>query len=414
VSGDPDTHGGCLARESNRPPPVTMIDEPPPQPPPPPPGAPPPQDDGSGLTARLLALWPKQEREHVLLCIDPGGIIVGVRGGAEHVLGYEAAELLGRPANLIFTPEDLERRLDRHELDVALRVGHAEDDRWHVRKDGSRAWMSGTVAAVREPDGRCIGYVKVMRDRTDMRAQVETLERRVAALRDVIERQDHHLTTLAHELANPLSPLLQACHLLPRASEEQRARLLEVISRQLDSLRRLIGDLRAAVGHPGARPELAIQRFVLQELLQQATQACMGLAAARGLQLELLVSEVPIWIEADPARLHQVVLNLVGNAIKYTPAGGHVWIKATVEAGSAVIRIEDTGVGIAPEMLPRIFDLFTQEPDSRHLSQGGLGVGLSVVKNLVDLHGGTVDVRSDGRGKGSHFTVRLPLQAVRG
>ncbi|MEW6704862.1 MAG: PAS domain-containing sensor histidine kinase [Pseudomonadota bacterium] len=368
------------------------------------------QAEPSGLAGRLLALWPQQERAYAVLCLDPAGTIVGVSAGTPLVLGWQPQELLGRPAALVFTDEDLQRRLDAHERDVASSVGHAEDDRWHQRKDGTRIWMSGVMTAIREPDGRCIGYVKVLRDRTDLRAQIETLEHRVSALRGALERKDAQFTTLAHELANPLSPLLQACHLLSRADEQQRPRLLEVIGRQLESLRRLIGDLRSAVGRDGAPPELAIQRFVLQELLLQVTQACMGEAVARQQQLELLAAEVPIWIDADPARLHQVVLNLVGNAIKYTPAGGRVWIKATVEADDAVIRVEDTGVGIAPEMLPRIFDLFTQDPDSRHLSRGGLGVGLAVVKNLVDLHGGTVEVRSDGRGKGSHFAVRLPLR----
>jgi two-component system CheB/CheR fusion protein len=346
----------------------------------------------------------------MLLCLDPAGTIVGVRGGAQRVLGYEPQELLGRPMGLIFCEEDRERGLDDHERAVAMSVGHAEDDRWHRRKDGSRIWMGGLTTSVREPDGRCIGFVKVLRDRTDLRVQVQTLQHRVTALNEALQRKDHHLTTLAHELANPLSPLMQACHMLDRADAQQLPKLRGVIARQLETLRRLIGDLREAAGREGRPLQLAIERFALQELLQQAANDCASQAAQRHQLLQLLAPAVPIWLEADPARLYQVVLNLVSNSIKYTPLGGRVWLKATVEGQQAVIRVEDTGVGIAPEMLPSIFELFTQETDSRHLSQGGLGVGLAVVKNLVHLHGGTVEVRSDGRGHGAEFTVRLPLQ----
>jgi two-component system CheB/CheR fusion protein len=292
---------------------------------------------------------------------------------------------------------------------VALSVGYSEDDRWHLRGDGTRAWFGGMLCAVRDTEGRCMGFVKVMRDRTDLRATLDTLENRNASLRQALHEKDQHLITLAHELANPLSPLLQACHLLERADDTQRQRLLEVIRRQLDTLRRLVGDLRSEIGQQQKSRELVLQRFIVQDLLRQTFQSCEASAREHGLQLELLVPEAAIWIEADPARLHQVVLNLLSNAIKYTPAGGRVWLKSTVEDNNVVVRVEDTGVGVAPEMLPRIFELFTQEGASRHLSDGGMGVGLAVVKEWVDLHGGTVEVRSEGRGQGADFTVRLPL-----
>jgi len=362
------------------------------------------------LCARLLELWPRQETEFALLCLDPHGRIVGTSGAVEKVLGHAPDELTGQPMSVFFTDEDLQMRIDRHERDSALSAGFSEDDRWHVRRDGTRIWVDGTLTAIHDDGGRCIGFVKVMRDRTDVRSQIEALDNRAAALRQTLQRKDRELVTAAHELANPLGPLLQACHLLGQADAAQTQRLREVIGRQLETLRRLIGDLRAAADPLGRRPELSLGRFELQALLGEVVQACEPQAAAHGQTLELLVPQGAIRIEADPARLHQVVLNLITNAIKYTPAGGRVWVKASVEGRDAVIRVEDTGVGIAPDMLPRIFELFTQESDSRHLSEGGMGVGLAVVKALVDLHGGTVEVRSDGRGKGSHFTVRLPLE----
>jgi two-component system CheB/CheR fusion protein len=371
---------------------------------------PPPQraDDGSGLAERLLHLWPHQEREFCLLCLDPHGQVVGVAGGTDTVLGFPHQELIGQPIAVLFTDDDLARKFDQLERDVARSIGYSENDRWHVRRDGTRIWIGGSISAVRDEAGELIGFVKLMRDRTDLRAQIDTLENRVGALRATLERKDRQLTTLAHELANPLSPLLQACHLLGKTGDDQR--LLAVIGRQLETLRRLISDLRAAVGRDDQAPELSLQRFVLQELLGQVIDAGRAQADSRRQSLQLLCTDVPIWLQADPARVYQVVLNLLTNALKYTPVGGHIWLKATIEADDAVIRVEDDGVGIAPDMLPRIFELFTQESASRHLSEGGLGVGLSVVKQLVDLHGGSVEVRSDGRGKGSNFTVRLPLR----
>jgi PAS domain S-box-containing protein len=365
-------------------------------------------DDGSGLAERLLQLWPQQEPEYCLLCLDPRGRVVGVTGGTDSVLGFGHHELIGQSIAALFTDEDLQLKFDELERDVARSVGYSENDRWHVRRDGTRIWIGGAITAVRDDTGELIGFVKLMRDRTDLRAQIDTLENRVDALRATLQRKDRQLTTLAHELANPLSPLLQACHLLGKTGNDQR--LLDVIGRQLDTLRRLITDLRAAAGSDDSAPELSPQRFVLQELLGQVIDAGRVQAHSRRQSLEFLCTDVPIWLQADPARLYQVVLNLLTNALKYTPVGGHIWLKATIEADDAVIRVEDDGVGIAPDMLPRIFDLFTQESASRHLSEGGLGVGLSVVKQLVDLHGGSVEVRSDGRDKGSVFTVRLPLQ----
>lgn len=369
-----------------------------------------PLDDGSGLMQRLLARWPEQEREYALLGMDCEGRVVGLSAGTPLVLASGPERLIGQPVDVIFTPDDRQHGLPALERQIALSVGYSEDDRWHLRGDGTRAWFGGMLFAVRDEDGHCMGFVKVMRDRTDLRAQIETLENRVAALRAALRDKDEHLTKLAHELANPLGPLLQACHLLGQAGDAQRPRLLEVVGRQLETLRRLVGDVRAAIGSQVRPPELVLQRLCLQDLLRQCGQALEEGARQHGLSMELLLPEVPVWMDADPARLHQVVLNLLSNAIKYTPSGGRVWLKATVEDNAAVVRVGDTGVGIAPDMLPRIFELFTQEPASQHLSEGGLGVGLAVVKQWVALHGGTVEVRSEGRGRGADFTVRLPLR----
>ncbi len=364
------------------------------------------------LVTALLDAWPLQAQDLAVSCVDPSGYILWASEGSRQVLGYDGSELVGSHISVLFTPEDKARGLPEHELVVARSVGHSDDDRWHLRKDGSRAWTGGLVTAVRDAAGECIGFVKIMRDRTSLAARIRTLENRISALRRAENRRPRFLATVTHELANPLAPLATALHLLSKsAAKPKQAELLAVAQRQLEVMRRLVEDMRRAVefDEPGM-PLLVLAPVQLQELLREVTAACEPKAAQRGLSLSLLAPEVPIRLQADAARLHQVVMNLLTNAIKYTPAGGRIWVEATVEGTAAVIRVHDTGVGIEADVLPRIFDLFTQEIRSQHLSQGGWGVGLAVVRQLVEAHGGTVEVSSEGLGKGSDFTVRLPLE----
>ncbi len=367
---------------------------------------------GSPAPEELLRLLLDQGRDHALLLLDPAGRVVGWLAGAEHVFGYTAEEAVGQPADILFTPEDRERGLSGHELEVARQDGRAEDDRWQVRKDGSRIWASGAVIALRGASGEVVGFGKVLRDRTDVRAQVEALESRAEALASADRRKDLFLGTLAHELRNPLGALGNALQLLrlagPRAADLSYP--VQVIGRQVEFIRRLVDDLLDVTRVAAGKVELRVQPVRLQGALSRAAEECRPSAEARRQDFRVLLPPAPITLEADPDRLHQVVTNLLNNAVKYTPEGGGVWLKATVEGGEAVVRVEDSGVGIDAEMLPRIFELFTQEESSRPRAEGGLGLGLPLVRHLVSLHGGTVQVRSEGRGKGSEFTVRLPLK----
>jgi PAS domain S-box-containing protein len=361
----------------------------------------------------LLSLLIRQAREHAIILLDPRGTVVGWLGGSELVFGYTSAEMVGQSIFRLFTPEDLQRGLADHELEVARRNGAAEDDRWMVRKDGSRVWANGVVVSLRDESGRVVGFGKTLRDRTDVRAQVEALENRVAALQKADERKNIFLGTLAHELRNPLAPLVNAVQLLRlrRPDDPDLTYPVMLIERQVEFLRRLVDDLLDVTRIGAGKIELKKERVRLGELLARVVESCRARAEERRHQMELILPAGAIVVEADPSRLQQVFLNLVTNAVKYTPEGGRVWVKATMEGREAVVDVEDTGLGISPEMLPKIFDLFTQEEESRYRSEGGLGIGLSLVKSLVTLHGGTVQVRSGGKGKGSQFTVRLPLAA---
>jgi PAS domain S-box-containing protein len=359
---------------------------------------------------RLLKLYLARTQDHAVICIAPSGRVLAWLGAAQEILGYSPEEVIAQPAGLIFSPEDREKGLDRYELDVAAHESRSEDDRWHVRKDGTRIWMTGSVAAVKDQAGELLGYVKVMRDKTDQRAHIEMLEHQLQVLKTAQERTQRFLSTLGHELRNPLAPIQTACHIVARLATDPRAqKALDIISHQTDVLTRLASDLMEVSRTTAGKLKLDLKKTDLRDVLQEAVAALRDEAQAKGVQLDCLMPSGSLDVMIDRDRFGRVVLNLLGNALKYTPAGGTVWVKATQEGPEMLFRVEDTGIGIAPEMLPRIFDLFTQESQATDMVPDGLGIGLAIVKDLVELHGGNVQARSAGVGKGAEFTVRLPV-----
>ncbi len=360
---------------------------------------------------RMLEMLAAQSPEHGFLFLDPAGIVTWISAGAQRILGYESAEIVGKPFDVIFTEEDKALGIPKYERDAALECNPSEDDRWSVRKDGSRFWASGVLYSLRDASGACLGYGKILRNRTDHREIVEGLRNRVAALEETARRHDNFLSTLSHELANPLGPLSNAARIIRAAGEpgENVEFALRVIERQVHLLRTLVSDLlefsRAGAGKIDLKPA----RISLNEVVADAVQDTRALIEERRHTLQVVEAKGRIEIIADAERLHQVFVNLLTNAAKYTPPGGRIDVKVSTEDQEAVVRVEDNGVGIAPDMLPRIFDLFTQVDATRPMSMGGLGIGLALVKELVTLHKGTVQVISEGRGMGSEFTVRLPL-----
>jgi signal transduction histidine kinase len=225
------------------------------------------------------------------------------------------------------------------------------------------------------------------------------------------EQKDRFLAMLSHELRNPLAPIFTAVQLLEfsEGADPRLRRAREIIARQVHHQARLIEDLLdlSRITHG----QISLRREVhdLKELVAGAMEDCGPALAEKGHQLHLSFPEEPLPTEADPVRLEQVVTNLLINAIRYTDPGGTLWLSAARESDQAVIRVRDTGIGISAELLPRIFDLFTQGDTARDRPQGGLGIGLALVKTLVELHGGTITAASAGLGAGSEFVVRLPL-----
>jgi signal transduction histidine kinase len=236
------------------------------------------------------------------------------------------------------------------------------------------------------------------------------------ALRAADRSKDEFLAVLSHELRNPIAPILTAVKLLQAKgpADPTLQRLGETILRQALQLSKLVDDL-LDVGRV-MNGKLRLEKGVtdLTAILKQAIEASLPAIERRHHVLHVALPESPVVVDVDAARIVQVVSNLLHNAAKYMKEGGRVELTAAAEEGRAVIRVRDEGVGIAPEMLDRIFDAFVQVDSSTHRAQGGLGIGLALVKALVDLHGGTVQARSEGIGKGSEFTVRLPVATFDG
>ncbi len=242
---------------------------------------------------------------------------------------------------------------------------------------------------------------------------ITDLKRAEEALRENDRRKDEFLATLAHELRNPLAPIRNSLQILkmPRLDAAIAERSREMMERQVHHLVRLVDDLLDVSRVMRGKIELRKERVELASVVARAVETVQSLIEAQGHQLMVSLPPESLPLEADPVRLSQVVGNLLTNAAKYTEAGGRIRLTAQREGGEVVLRVRDTGIGIAPDMLPKVFDLFVQVDHSATRSQGGMGIGLTLVKNLVEMHHGTVEARSDGLGKGSEFVVRLPLSA---
>ena len=269
-------------------------------------------------------------------------------------------------------------------------------------------WFDVYAFRIAAPEDRKVAVI--FNNITERTKAEQALRDSAEALADLDRRKDEFLAMLGHELRNPLAPISNATHLLRLQKNEdplqQKAR--NIIERQVGQLKHLVDDLLEISRITTGRVQLRQERIVVSGIVKRAVETADPLIVQRRHELTVSLPPQPIWLHADAARLEQVVVNLLTNAAKYTDEGGHIWLTVQQEGDAVVLRVRDTGIGIAPELLPRIFDLFTQAERSLDRSQGGLGIGLCLVRRLVDLHGGTVKAHSVV-GQGSEFVVRLPV-----
>jgi PAS domain S-box-containing protein len=363
--------------------------------------------DAQNKADDLLSMFWNSTSDYACALLDPGGVVIGWKGAAYDVFGYSESEVVGKSIELIFTPYDRAIGQPGFERTMAAANGRAEDDRWHLRKDGARIWISGALLALRENDS-VVGYAKVMRDRTDLKAQIEALRNENIRLSQSMAARDVTFAKITHEIRNSLSPLRNAARLLKNPGEEQQTKIAHaILDRQLAFIESMTRDLTDAARISTGKLAINKAPLDLAAELTELVNVARERATEKRQQLLLFRPDAPVIVCADRNRIHQIVFNLLDNAIKYTGPGGHIWVKCVVETDTVLLKIEDDGMGISGSMLPLIFDLFTQEAADGVAD--GMGIGLAVVKALVDAHDGRMEVRSDGKGKGSEFTVRLPL-----
>jgi two-component system CheB/CheR fusion protein len=290
--------------------------------------------------------------------------------------------------------------------DEVLRTGQPQHYKLeqHTGRGGAVSWDLVTRLPLTDRSGSIVGIAGILRDVTEQRRAEQKIQ-------EAMRRRDEFLAMLSHELRNPLGAMVTATSLIkdPEAAEEQKARWVEIIDRQSQQMARLLDDLLDASRVTQNKIELRKEHLDLRVVVRDAVEATRVMMEANGLSLEMALDPQPLWVFGDAARLQQIHANLLHNAAKYTPRGGHVRLEAHRDGDHATIRIVDDGVGIRPELLGAIFDLFVQSRRTLDRAQGGIGVGLTLVRSLVTMHGGTVTAHSDGDGRGSTFVVRLPL-----
>ena len=346
-------------------------------------------------------------KDYAIFLLDPDGYVTSWNTGAERIKGYTADDIIGSHFSRFYPPEKIAIGWPQHELKVAIRDGRFEEEGWRLRKDGTRFWANVVITPLYGDDQVLRGFAKVTRDMTE--------RKRVEALELAERRMTEFLAMLSHELRNPLAPIRNAVYLIQTIDVEDPDLqwAIDVIDRQVTQMTRLVDDLMEVGRVTSGNIRLQHESVDLVRVISAAIESSRPLMESRRHTLDLSIpSGARLLVDGDPTRLTQVVVNLLNNAAKYTPEGGTIRLIAETTESEAVIRIEDTGMGIAPELITHIFDLFTQGERTLDRSEGGLGIGLTLVRRLVELHGGKIKAFSEGAGKGSQFVMTLPLLDV--
>ncbi|MBD2307730.1 PAS domain S-box protein [Chroococcidiopsis sp. FACHB-1243] len=403
---------------------------------------------------------------YAIFMMNADGQITSWNVGAERILGYSEAEAIGQPLSLIFTPEDIEQGVPQQALGRAVAEGMSRDDRWHLCKNGSRFWAHGVVTPIRDAAGSLRGFAKILQDLTERKQSEEEREQllfREQAARAEAEAanraKDNFLAVVSHELRTPMTAIIGWAGMLRSGMlDESRATgAIESIERNASWQIQLIEDLLDISRIIRGEISLNFTQVNLVEVITAALEVVHPTAVKKEIELEFVrdsLGEIgkrvegevssgtkpssresgvgsrgsdssPLLIWGDSERLQQVIVNLLSNAVKFTPEGGRVGVRLTQgsreqRAGSrgkfttyhcdAQIQVIDTGIGISPDFLPYIFDRFRQADSTSARSNKGLGLGLAIARHLVELHGGSIQANSPGRGQGTTFTVKLPVR----
>ena len=367
--------------------------------------------------------------DYAIFMLDVNGHIATWNVGAQRIKGYRAEEILGQHFSVFYPPDAVQSGWPEHELQGAAQSGSFSDEGWRLRKDGSRFWAAVTITALRDSQQRLVGFAKLTRDLTE-RKRAEAMELRNREREEILDAErsarmeaqratrikDEFLATLSHELRTPISAILGWTQVLLKSGDavgaSDRRRAIEVIDRNARSQVHLIDELLDLSRIMAGKIRLDLQQVSIHDVVLAAIESAKPAADAKNIALKYVLDPLPAAVNADPARVQQVVWNLLTNAIKFTPKGGRVQVLLQRVNSHVELSVSDTGIGIPPEYLPHVFDRFSQRDGSTTRTYGGLGLGLAISKQLVELHGGSIRVSSKGEGQGATFLVNLPLSIM--
>jgi PAS domain S-box-containing protein len=346
-----------------------------------------------------------------MLGID--GEVASWNSGAARLFGYDGDQVVGRNYACFFTAADRDADIPSRHLRCALDDGRHESEGCRVRRGGSVFDAHVLLTPVRNGDGSQRGFALVIRDITDRKRLESDLRRRAEELEAANRAKEDFLATLSHELRTPLNAMLGWTRLL-RAGKLDGCAMelaLETIERNAQVQEQLITDILDLSRIVTGKLRLDLRPIEIAPIVRAAVEAVKPTADAKGVSLEVEVADAGT-VMGDPDRLQQVIWNLLSNALKFTPSGGSVAVSSGLAGANVVVKVADTGEGITPDLLPFVFDRFRQGDASATRSHGGLGLGLSIVRHLVELHGGRVQAWSDGAGQGAAFAIQLPVRTV--
>ena len=366
--------------------------------------------------------------EYAIFMLDVNGKVASWNVGAQRIKGYTAEEIIGQHFSTFYPRDVVASGWPEHELREAALTGRFVDTGWRIRKDGSAFWANVTITAMRDESGRLLGYAKLTRDLTERR-RVEAIEVASKEREEILDAErsarmsaqratrlkDEFLATLSHELRTPLSAILGWTQVLLRgrtANAVDQHRAIEVIDRNARAQVQLIDDLLDLSRIMTGKLRLDVQQVAIADVVQAAMDSAGPAAAAKEIRLVCLLDPARTVVSGDAGRLQQVVWNLLTNAIKFTPRGGRVQVLLQRVNSHIELSVSDTGIGISAAFLPQVFDRFSQRDSSSTRTHGGLGLGLAICRQLVELHGGTIRAASPGEGEGSTFYVELPVSIM--
>jgi PAS domain S-box-containing protein len=399
-------------------------------------------EDELRASEERLRLLIASVKDYAIFILDPTGHVATWNAGAERLKGYSAQEIVGQHFSRFYPEADVRAGKCELELEGAQSFGRFEDEGWRVRKDGSQFWANVVITPIRDASGSLVGFAKVTRDLSERKRHEEeriALARTEAARRAAEENEerarelaadlrrsrdkaeeatrikDEFLANVSHELRTPLNAILGWAQMAARGSlaPEKTTRAMDTIVRNALAQAQIIDDLLDVSRIIAGKLRLDVDFVDVNQIVTAALDVVRPSAEAKGIALECVLNPDAGVIKGDAGRLQQVLWNLLTNAVKFTPRGGRVHVTLRRHSSSIEIEVVDTGKGIAPDFLSRLFDRFSQQESSNSRRTGGLGLGLAIVKHLVELHGGTVEAHSDGEDKGATFVIQLPVAPIR-